>query len=64
MGRPRLPRSIRKSNNVFLVLNDQERDALEAQADRFGVELNTYVRVLILAAHSGELPVNATMFEP
>jgi hypothetical protein len=34
-----------------------ERDALDAGAERFGVELQTYVRTLILAAHSGELPV-------
>jgi hypothetical protein len=62
MSRRRLAKSARKTNAFKLELNDQERDAFEAGADRFGVELATYLRTLILAAHSGELPVNPTMF--
>lgn len=61
--RRRLPKCARKTNNLNLLLNETERDALDAGAERFGVQLQTYLRTLILAAHSGELPVNSTLFE-
>jgi hypothetical protein len=62
MSRRRLPKCARKTRNLHLLLNEHERDALDAGAERFGVELQTYVRTLILAAHSGELPLHSEMF--
>lgn len=62
MSRRRIAKSQRKTSNLNLLLSESERDALDAGADRFGVELQTYLRTLILAAYSGELPVNSTMF--
>jgi prolyl-tRNA editing enzyme YbaK/EbsC (Cys-tRNA(Pro) deacylase) len=63
MSRRRLAKTERKTPNLHLLLNETERDALDAGAEKFGVELQTYVRTLILAAHSGELPIAPTMFE-
>jgi hypothetical protein len=56
MSRRRVAKTERKTPNVSLLLNEMERDALDAGAERFGVELQTYLRTLILAAYSGELP--------
>lgn len=63
MPRPRLPKSKRRSHDLKLVLDEHERDALDAGADRFGVDLNFYLRTLILAADSGELPIDSTLFD-
>lgn len=59
----RLPKEIRKTNNVLLRLNDDERDALEAEAERLDVEHQTYLRVLILAVHKGELTIPRGLFQ-
>jgi hypothetical protein len=63
MSRRRVAKAERKTPNVSLLLSEMERDALDAGAERYGVELQTYLRTLILAAYSGELPVNSSMFE-
>jgi hypothetical protein len=64
MSRRALPKSERRTNNVLLNLNEQERDALDHQVERHQVETQTYLRTLILAADAGEIDVPPTLFEP
>ena len=65
----RRPKSERRSHDLLLKLNETERDALDADVDRLAEQLGrdvayqTYLRTLILAAHSGELAVTPRMFE-
>jgi hypothetical protein len=64
----RQPKAARKSHDLLLKLNERERDALDADVDRLAEQLGrdvayqTYLRTLILAAHSGELPITPQMF--
>jgi hypothetical protein len=66
--RPRVPRppsrrANRKTNNLYIELNQAERDALDAEVIRLGIETARYLRTLILAVHAGELPADRLFVE-
>jgi hypothetical protein len=63
-GRPRTlrPEAERKTHNVMLLLNVDERRALDSAVDRFGVDRQTLLRSIIHAANDGRIGA-AQLFE-
>lgn len=49
LGRPKKPRQERRSKPLRILMNDDERAAVEAAAQHHGAEASTWARTVLLA---------------
>ncbi len=53
-GRPKKPKKERRTKPLRILMNDEERAAVEAAADGKGMEASTWARMVLLSAARGE----------